>query len=171
MASSSDVTLPLGAYVQVYCTDDGPAEVVHGAFGIVCGTGVYSGCSAPLGLNGDRVIGACTYKTPGYKLLVIGCTHTEHMSSLGTIRNIAKTFVRLVKPGDFTKSLERWSKNSNANNQKYAAVGHSLRMLVAREEYTIRNKGKGYFESCQGRHLKSKWSHMYPGTEYPSTRR
>lgn len=159
MDSSRHVTLPLGALVHVHMTDDGPAEDVYGAYGVVCGTGVYSGCLDEHDHNGDRVFGAFQFEKPGYKLLVMGCTDTNHIFSLGTIVNVAQTYVRLVKPGDFIKALERWSKDRDAKNPEYAAVGHSLRMLVAREEYAMRDKwGGGY---------KTRWSNMYPGAEYP----
>ncbi len=56
----------------------------------------------------------------------------------------SSTLHRRTLPGDFTKSLEQWSKDRNAKNPEFAAVGHSLRMLVAREEYAMRDNWGDY---------------------------
>ena len=153
--------LPTGALVRVSLVDDGPTEDLYGAYGVVCGTGVYSGSFDEHDHNGDRVFGADTHETPGYKLLIMGCTRNTHISSLGRIVDVDQEFVRLVKPGDFAASLELWYSDSDSKNPKFAAVGHSLRMLVAREEYALRDWGGGYaFGSAL-------WKSMYPGAEYP----
>ena len=145
--------------MEVFKTDDG-AEGVLGAYGVICGVGEFKSSYDDDDDNGDRVFGVHTCLLPGYKLLVIGCTNAFHIFALGTIVDVAQTFVRLVEPGEFTKALEYWSNCRSANISEYAAVGHSLRMLVAREKYAMRG-----FPGC-GDWFETKWKRMYPGSKY-----
>ena len=150
---SGGKTVPTGALVVMNSCDDHVDGIYH-AYGIVCGECEYEGCCDEHDENGDRIFGAYEFRAPGYKLLILGCTNTNHVCYLGTFENVAQKFVRLVKPGEVAKALERWLLYEQyAHDPEWAVVGDSLRMLIGREAYARRREGG--------------WARMFPGTDYP----